>query len=204
LLFSSHVHGLPMSFYRMGGDNPERGRGLPSRVEEGYTSLCLSLAAKVLVSTRDDVHQLFAGMAKKVEAAAAGSPDDLDAISEHLPVGGAVDVVDTATLRIAMLRKSDSEIEVCYYYPPTNELVLRRKLCDSEGSSLTWLDLAFWNVAVNGHAATEKMLTNVLSGRMSFKVDTDARSLSFKSDGEPASSDTEGDPGDERGLDHIE
>jgi hypothetical protein len=45
ILFSSHVHGLPMSYFRMGGDNEERGRGLPSPIEEGYTSLCLSMAA---------------------------------------------------------------------------------------------------------------------------------------------------------------
>lgn len=41
-LLSSQVHGLPMSFYRMG--QQERGRGVHSEVEENYTSLCLSLS----------------------------------------------------------------------------------------------------------------------------------------------------------------
>jgi len=61
-LFSSHVHGLPFSFYRIGGGESERGRGLPSRVEEGYTSLCLSFAATFLIKTRDELHVLFAGL----------------------------------------------------------------------------------------------------------------------------------------------
>ncbi len=59
ILFSSHVHGLPMSYFRMG--EQERGRGVPSPVEEGYTSICLSCAASLLASTRDEVHNLFKG-----------------------------------------------------------------------------------------------------------------------------------------------
>ena len=57
ILFSSAVHGLPMSYYRMG--DQERGRGLPSPVERGYTSICHSLAGTLLVSTRDDFEAVF-------------------------------------------------------------------------------------------------------------------------------------------------
>jgi hypothetical protein len=57
VLFSSAVHGLPMSYYRMG--EQERGRGLPSPVEKGYTSMCHSLAATLLVRTRDEIEALF-------------------------------------------------------------------------------------------------------------------------------------------------
>lgn len=60
IIFSSHVHGLPMSFYRISSGDDERGRGLPSDVEEGYTSLCHSFAAGLIVSSRDDLHKLFA------------------------------------------------------------------------------------------------------------------------------------------------
>ena len=56
-LLSSHVHGLPFSFYRMG--DQERGRGVHSEIEEGYASLCLSLAIKLLVGARDEMEQLF-------------------------------------------------------------------------------------------------------------------------------------------------
>ncbi len=56
-LLSSHVHGLPMSFYRMGEE--ERGRGVISEVEEGYTSLCLSFAGRLLVAASDEMKTLF-------------------------------------------------------------------------------------------------------------------------------------------------
>jgi hypothetical protein len=49
IVFSSHIHGLPMSYYRMAVQ--ERGRGLPSPIEEGYTTVCLSLAATLLTAT---------------------------------------------------------------------------------------------------------------------------------------------------------
>ena len=60
IVFSSHVHGLPMSYYRMGVQ--ECGRGLPSPIEEGYTTMCLSLASVLLTATRDEVHELFRGL----------------------------------------------------------------------------------------------------------------------------------------------
>lgn len=56
-LLSSQVHGLPMSFYRMGQQN--RGRGVHSEAEEGYTSLCLSFAVALLVAARDEMKTLF-------------------------------------------------------------------------------------------------------------------------------------------------
>lgn len=56
VLFSSHVHGLPMSFYRIG---EERGRGLPTPTEENYTTLCLSFALNLLVRMRDEFRVMF-------------------------------------------------------------------------------------------------------------------------------------------------
>lgn len=59
-LLSSQVHGLPLSFYRMG--EQERGRGVHSDVEEGYTQLCLSFAISLLVAARDEMEHLFIGV----------------------------------------------------------------------------------------------------------------------------------------------
>lgn len=56
-LFSSQVHGLPMSFYRMGEQN--RGRGVHSKSEEFYANLCLSFAVALLVAARDEMKILF-------------------------------------------------------------------------------------------------------------------------------------------------
>lgn len=56
---SGHVHGLPLSFYRMGRFD-ERGRGLHCDVEDGYSCLCVSFALTLLVKSRDEMKQLFA------------------------------------------------------------------------------------------------------------------------------------------------
>ena len=56
-LLSSHVHGLPMSFYRM--DSQERGRGVYSEIEEGYTSFCFSFTTSLLTSARDEMEKIF-------------------------------------------------------------------------------------------------------------------------------------------------
>lgn len=56
-LLSSQVHSLPLSFYRMG--EQDRGRGVHSEAEEGYTKLCISFTIKLLVSARDEMEQLF-------------------------------------------------------------------------------------------------------------------------------------------------
>ncbi len=54
---SSHVHGLPMSFYRVGDDG--RGRGVYCEVEESYSSLCVSFVHDLLVASRDEMRKLF-------------------------------------------------------------------------------------------------------------------------------------------------
>lgn len=56
-LFSSQVHGLPLAYYRMAELN--RGRGVHSESEEGYTSLCISFALTLLVQARDEMKTLF-------------------------------------------------------------------------------------------------------------------------------------------------
>jgi hypothetical protein len=56
---SSHVHGLPLSFYRMGRFD-DRGRGLHNPVEDNYTCLCISFALTLLVRSRDEMRALFA------------------------------------------------------------------------------------------------------------------------------------------------
>lgn len=64
IFLSSHVHSLPMSFYRMRREFEDRGRGVHSEVEEHYTSLCVSLAITFLVRTRDEFRAMFANANK--------------------------------------------------------------------------------------------------------------------------------------------
>lgn len=55
---SSHVHGFPMSYYRM-GPGVERGRGLHSVTEEHYCQMCLSLVITAMSGARDEMATLF-------------------------------------------------------------------------------------------------------------------------------------------------
>lgn len=54
---SVHVHGLPMSFYRIG--EQDRGRGIYSEPEEGYTALFLSFTSSILTRSRDEMKNKF-------------------------------------------------------------------------------------------------------------------------------------------------
>lgn len=184
VLFSSHVHGLPMSFYRMGGDNEDRGRGLPSRIEENYTSLCLSLASSLLVRTRDEVDTLFAGFTKSPDPE-ADTPAEVQLAKtletpDALPIGESRTIVKTVTVRIEVTRTAADAVDIVYYHEPTNEIVLRRSHSDHEGSVLRSYDHTFWNVVVNGHAATDRIVADIATERIAFKVDAETRTLSFK------------------------
>ncbi|ALL66142.1 hypothetical protein K788_0003273 [Paraburkholderia caribensis MBA4] len=183
VLFSSHVHGLPMSFYRIGAGDEERGRGLPSPVEERYTSLCLSSASSLLVRTRDEVHTLFKEFARPPnepntegkERVEADVPD-----ANALPVGHSIDLVTTDTIRIEVTRTRSNAVDVTYYYRPTNEAVLKRSDSEDGGTVLHSFDATFWTVIVNGGPATGRMLEGIETKRLAFKVNADTRTLSFK------------------------
>jgi hypothetical protein len=56
-LFSSQVHGLPLSFYRMAEQN--RGRGVHSESEEGYTALSMEMATQLLEAAQLEMQGLF-------------------------------------------------------------------------------------------------------------------------------------------------
>jgi hypothetical protein len=60
LFLSNQVHSLPMSFYRV--SEQERGRGVESEVEVGYTALCLDSARQYLGQACKDYKNLFQGV----------------------------------------------------------------------------------------------------------------------------------------------
>jgi hypothetical protein len=77
---SSHVHGLPMSFYRVG--DKDRGRGIYSTVEEGYISLCLSFASTLLTRARQEIDELFSPFVDKDGKPLATPDGDANAATE--------------------------------------------------------------------------------------------------------------------------
>jgi hypothetical protein len=185
ILFSSHVHGLPMSFYRIGQGAEERGRGLPSPVEEGYTSLCLSLASTFLVSTRDEVHELFAEFKQHAEEkirneSAIETPPDVPITSGGMAVGQTVVLAETDDVVIEVTRTSADAVESVYRNKSTNDVILRRTDSDEDGTTLTQFDAVFWNVLVNNKPATESQLHALETEPWAFKADHQTRTLSLK------------------------
>lgn len=183
LLFSSHVHGLPMSFYRIGAGAEERGRGLPSPVEKHYTSLCLSLASKFLVSTRDELKHLFLDFRKQADLKIATLSEQ--GATVQTPAGNSMVVgemkvfAETDDLQIEVVKIDDSELEIHYRHKLTGEAVLRRVESEA-GNYLTYLDLAFWNIFLNGDAVTEQQLAVIEGKSYAFQVNHKSRTLHFK------------------------
>lgn len=185
VLLSSHVHSLPMSFYRLGGDEEERGRGLPSPIEENYTSMCHLLAAALLTATRDEVHRLFAGLRKRgneVDPAALEEQiEELVSTPDNFPVGETAEMFNSDEIKIVARRVSKERFEFSYYHLPSECLVLTR----IEGEQDVYLqdvDPFFWAIDVNGAAATESIVERVGKCPYAFKVDHINRRLAFKTD----------------------
>ena len=189
ILFSSHVHGLPMSFYRIGEGAEERGRGLPSPVEENYTSLCLSLASTFLVRTRDEVHELFLDYKDQAEekirqeASANLIEENIQenvASGKGIAIGETVVLTETDDIQIETTKLTDNVVESIYRHKATDNVVLKRSDSEEKGTSLIDFDPIFWNVLVNGKSATENQLQEMETTQWAFKADHLTRILSFK------------------------
>jgi hypothetical protein len=59
----SHVHGYPMSYYRMG--EGRRGRGIYSQTEENYTRLCMAFVTELIERARDEMSAKFQDLIKQ-------------------------------------------------------------------------------------------------------------------------------------------
>lgn len=183
VLFSSHVHGLPMSFYRIG----DRGRGLPSPTEEGYTSLCLSLASTFLVQTRDEVHDLFVDFKSQAEERIKAetqveATSDVPVNGKGLAVGETMTLTETADLAIEVTMVAGDSVEFVYRHKPTGSIVLRRTDSDADGASLDFFDGFYWTVFVNNLPATQSQVEALDAKAFAFKVDHISRMLHLKVD----------------------
>lgn len=182
VLFSSHVHSLPMSFYRLGGDNPERGRGLPSPVEDSYSSLCLSLASTLFVSTRDELHQLFEGLRQPIEESVVADEVTQQQVQEGLQVGQSAPFDATEDIQMVFTRTAEDIVDIVYVHRPTGEVVLERSDSEEGRAELKWFEPVFWNVSLNGKPATEQALIKALEGPHAFRVDHIEHAIIFKTD----------------------
>jgi len=178
VLLSAHVHGLPMSYYRMGDDNGGRGRGIPSSDEEGYSAICLSLAASLIVASRDELHQLFEGLGKGEEEVQEEAPS-VELSTEGLAVGE-TNEFDDGDIRFVISRTTPDSAKIDYYYRPSNELILERTDTEAEGAAIVWFDAVFWTVTVSEKPTTIGLLEKATETRHLFSIDHAARKIAFK------------------------
>lgn len=188
VFLSSHVHALPMSFFRIG---EERGRGLPTPVEEGYTSMCLSLACTFLVKTRDEVHDLFRdykARADEIMARESGEAEIALAefekkksleVSEGMAVGETRVLLETAAIVVeATLVRADA-LEIRYRDKRSGSTVLQSTESET-GSYLDLYDLYYWTIALNGEPVTNEQIGFLDGHDFAFKADLNRRTLHFK------------------------
>lgn len=188
VLLSSHVHALPMSFFRIG---EERGRGLPTPVEEGYTSICLSLASTFLVKTRDEVHSLFRDYkARADEIIERENREAIEAIetleakikataSDGMKVGETKVLLSTENMTIEATLVQEDTIEVCYRDANTGAIVLQSTETEA-GTYLDLYDLYYWTFMLNGERVTNDQMGFMDSNDFAFKADPHTRILHFK------------------------
>jgi len=180
VLFSSHVHSLPMSFYRIGQDGDDRGRGLPSPAEENYSALCLSMTASLLVATRDSVH----GLLEPYKTTASPPPEpDVSALMDNPPalaIGDEhlLDASDTLAMRFK--RIGETAYTTTFIYRPTGNEILERDDSEEGGAELKYFDPYFWIVKLNGGPTTGEALEQALAAPHAFRIDYSARELLFK------------------------
>jgi hypothetical protein len=173
-----------MSFYRISGGDGERGRGIPSPIEEHYTSLCFSLAVKLLVGTRDDFRKMFSSLSKSATTDGENNGTEeafVEALAqpERFHVGESVELIKTEEIRLDVRRIGQGEIEATYYDQSSNTIVLRRVVSD-EGSYLDDLDPYFWSIQVNGKATSKATITSILESPYAFKIDHKNRTINIK------------------------
>lgn len=188
VLLSSHVHALPMSFFRIG---EERGRGLPTPVEEGYTSICLSLASTFLVKTRDEVHSLFRDYkARADEIIERENREAIEAIetleaktkvaaSDGMKVGETKLLLSTETMTIEATLVQEDTVEVRYRDAKTGAIVLQSTESEA-GTYLDLYDLYYWTFMLNGERVTNDQMSFMDGNDFAFKADPYTRTLHFK------------------------
>lgn len=181
VFFSAHVHGLPMSFFRIG---EERGRGLPTEAESGYTAMCLELTADLVASCHAEIDVLFRDSMREHEAAvkAANVPEVLPGSAEMaqgLAVGEVKRVYESERLCIDAVGMANDEVSLIFLEPSMGEKVLR-SIVTTEGESIAFVDPVYWNIDINGEPATDRLLEELVKSEHLFKIDLIEKRLRFK------------------------
>ena len=177
-----------MSFFRIG---EERGRGLPTSAEVGYTSMCLSLASTFLVNTRDEVYSLFRDYkARADEIIERENRDAIEAIqtleaktrataSDGMKVGETKLLLSTEIMTIEATLVQEGTVGVRYRDAKTGAIVLHSTESEA-GAYLDLYDLYYWTFMLNGERVTNDQMSFMDGNDFAFKADPHTRTLHFK------------------------
>lgn len=157
---SSHVHALPLSFYRIGLSEEERGRGLPSPVEESYTSLCLSLSSSLLKGAGIALTEMFKEI--KVPDIQYTNSESIDEIDKFSNIGETIIVDENKHVKVTVFIESETRFLTRYYHKKNNEIVLEL-INDEDNQFINSLDPTFWRIDLNGEPATYNLLEDYLN-----------------------------------------
>lgn len=183
VLLSSHVHALPMSFYRIGGDHPDRGRGLPSPVEENYSALCMSLSASLLVASRDEFQAMFADHLPS-EQDEPDPSEDTEPESPTLAIGEEHTFDASPHIALRWLRTADDTLSITYLHRGTGDPVLERVDHDDGTVALGWADPVFWTFTIDGEPATEASLERATTRPHAHRIDHHGLRILIKTAGD--------------------
>jgi hypothetical protein len=182
VLWSAHVHSLPMAFLRMGLGGADRGTGLPSPVEEGQTSLCLKLVAKWLGEVADAYAQMFAKVdlkhSQEPVMQAEDAADVIESLNPTIAIGGERKIHSDEFLTLTYKRTGEDTGTIEYRSVKDGELVLLRDI--SEEGGITQLDTAFWDIDLDGTCASTVALEAAMGAPHLEKVDHNSRTVHLK------------------------
>jgi hypothetical protein len=182
VFFSTHVHGLPMSFYRVG---EERGRGLPTPAESGYTAMCLELAASLVAACHAELEGLFHDalvlreLSRETGFETHQVEPQTDALVAGIGKGEVRTVHDDQHMRIDAVGRPNGEVSLVYFEPLMREKVLRMQ-ATPEGEHIAFVDPVYWIIDVNDEPVTDRLLDELIQADHAYSVDLARRRLRFK------------------------
>lgn len=182
VFFSTHVHGLPMSFYRIG---EERGRGLPTETESAYTAMCLELVTSLVCACEAEMENLFHDVLTERESTgepaseAAEVEPEAEVLATGIGEGEKRNVYSSEHMRIDAVGLPNGEVSLLYFEPITGEKVLRIQ-ATREGEHIVFVDPVYWNITVNDGPVTDRLLDEMVQAEHAYAVDSAGRRLRFK------------------------
>lgn len=101
-------------------------------------------------------------------------------IADEMPIGKTFTFAQTESFRSTATRVSEEMVEIIYFDQRTNDETLKfLARVDGTSSELVQLDRVYWTVSVNGRAATEADLQDLIrKPKLGIEIDGVGRTIS--------------------------